>query len=341
MTINLKALSELLGLSQTTVSRALGGYNDVSPATRERVEKMAKELGYQPSRAARQTARGRADAVGMVYPLGADYLGNPSVMETLSGLSNRLEQANIDLLLAAAHPSSEMRTYERIVRGRWVDALIVAQTRVFDARIDYLLKSGMPFLAYGRTGHPEGYPWFDFDNEAGSRLAVEKLVDIGHQRIGYVHQPLHFNFARHRHAGFIASMQRASLPIQSDGVIGGCNGRRDGYAAGQRLLALPQRPTAVIVDGNLNGLGLIRAFYDGDIEIGRDISLIVNEGVPEDLLLRGLQVASIQQPTSYTSGQALGEMVLALVERRPLAEPHVLLQPVFVDGNSIGPPPAE
>lgn len=338
MAVNLKELSARLGLSPTTVSRALSGYDDVSATTRERVLQLARELGYRPNLAARQIALGRSDAVGIVYPLQAEYLGNPSFLDTLAGLSDRLEQSGLDLLLAAAQPSGEMRTYDRIVRGRRVDALIVAQTLVADERIEYLLESGMPFVAYGRSAAPHRYPWFDFDNEAGSRLAVERIVAAGHRRIAYVHLPMRWNFAAGRHAGFVAAMRAAGLAVDPALVIESGFSRRDGYLAAQRLLALPQRPTAVLADGNLNGMGVLRALFDSGIEIGRDLSVVIDEGVPDDALVRGLKVASVVQPTPYGSGQRLAEMVLDLVEGRAIDVPHDLRQPQFVDGSSLGAP---
>ncbi len=338
MSINLKELATRLGLSPTTVSRALSGYSDVSPATRERVRQAARDLGYEPNRAARQIALGRADAVGIVYPVGTDYLGNPAFLEMLAGLEQRFEGANIDLLLVAARQRDELRTYDRTVRGRRVDALIVAHTEVEDARIDYLLKSGMPFLAYGRTARPEGYPWFDFDNRAGGRLTVQRLAQLGHRRIAYVHSPLRLNFARQRHDGFVDGMREAGLAVARDAVVAGGLERRAGYAAGRQLLSLPQRPTAIVVDSSLGGVGVIRALLDAGVAVGREISVLVYEGIPPDTLLHGLQVAAVMQPTPYGSGQTMGEMVLALANGRTLAQPHVLRQPEFVDGDSMAPP---
>jgi LacI family transcriptional regulator len=338
--VNLKELSARLGLSPTTVSRALSGYSDVSPATRERVQAMARELGYQPNRAARQIALGRANAVGIVYPLGEDYLGNPAFLEMLRGLSNRIERSEVDLLLAAAPLRDEMRTYARMVRGRHVDALVVAHTRVVDPRIEYLRQVDMPFVAYGRTSDPDGYAWFDFDNVAGGRLAVQRLAALGHRRYAYVHSPLGLNFAQQRHAGFLAGLHEAGLPVERQALIPGGLGRRAGYAAGQAVLTLTPRSTAVIVDSSLGGVGVIRALLDAGVAVGREISVLVYEGVPDDTLLHGLDVAAIMQPTPYAAGQTMGEMVLELAQGRRLAESHVLRQPEFVDGNSVAPPAA-
>ena len=339
MSINLKELSERLGLSPTTVSRALSGYSDVSEATRARVRLAADAYGYQPNRAARQVALGRADAVGIVYSPATEHLGNPSFLNMLEGLATVLDEFQCDLLLACAPGQVELPIYDRMVRGRRVDALVVAHTKREDERIRYLMASKFPFVAYGRTGQSNDFPWLDFDNEACSRLAVEKLVSLGHRRIAYVHAPLDYNFAHERHAGFRAAMRAARLAVRAGYVVGGSLDRRSGYAAGQRLLALDPRPTAVVVDNNIGGIGLIRALLDAKVRIGDEVSLIVNEGVPADTLFGGLEVAAVLQPTPFETGRSIGRMVRSLVERKPLAERHVLRQPTFADGNSIGPAP--
>ena len=338
MSINLKELSTRLGLSPTTVSRALAGYRDVSPATRERVRAAAREFGYQPNRAARQVAMGRADAIGIIYSPASEFLGNPSFRETLEGLSHYLEQTETDLLLAAAPRQNELRVYERMVSGRRVDALVVAHTLRLDPRIDYLMSARFPFVAYGRTTLPDDYPWLDFDNQSGSRLAVEHLLALGHRRIAYVHAPLELNFAWERHEGYLQTMREAGIEPRPEWIAGGSVSRRTGHAAAKALLALRPRPTAVIVDNNAGGIGLIRALLDAGIKIGREMSVVVNEGIQEDSLFAPLTVASVLQPTPYRSGQSLGEMVLGLLGRQPLPERQVLRQPVFADGSSVGPP---
>lgn len=338
MSINLKEFSARLGLSPTTVSRALSGYSDVSPVTRERVQQAAKELGYQPNRAARQVALGRADAVGIVYSPSTEFLGNPSFLQMLEGLALTLAETGCDLLLAPAARDDEMPIYDRMVSGRRVDAIVVAHTRRKDARIDYLRGAGFPFVAYGRTAGPNDFPWFDFDNEAGSRLAVERLVALGHRRIGYLHAPLDYNFAHQRRAGYVAAMKRAKLPVRPEWVVAGSLDRRAGYAASQQLLrCVAERPTAVIVDNNIGGIGFIRGLLDAGLRLGTDMSLVVNEGVPEDTLFGGLKVAAVLQPTALESGRAIGRMVRAVIERRDDAPAHELRQPVYVDGNSVAP----
>ncbi len=339
MSIDLKQLSAHLQLSPTTVSRALNGYPDVSERTRERVMEAARLLDYQPNMGARRLATGRAEAIGIVYPLEAGDLGDPRFLEVVEGISDRLDDANIELLLVSAREKSELQSYQRLVKSRRVDGLIVSRTRVIDPRIEYLLSSGMPFVAHGRSESLTDFPWFDFDNQAGIELAVQALLKLGHRKIAYVHAPMSLNFALQRYLGFEKTMQAAGINDYSKYVyLAGMN-RRSGYEVVQRILNANPRPTAIVVDNNLCGVGIARGLIDSQITIGKDISVVIYDGVPVDTLLPGHLIASVEQPTAYDAGQKMADMLLTLIKGEPLEERHVLWQPEFVAANSIGAAP--
>ena len=336
MGVDIKQLAAGLGVSASTVSRALNGYTDIKAETRERIVKRANELNYRPNLGAQRLAKGRADAVGLVYPLDNDYVGNPKFLEMISAFSSRLESQGIDVLLAASHAVNEMATYDRLVRGGRVDAILLANTMVHDPRIDFMLQTGIPFLGYGRSGNRMDFPWFDFDNEAGSRMAVEHLAALGHKHIAYVHTSLEFNFALQRHTGFVSSMKRLGLYVGSDTVIQGQD-RRAGYAAVEKLMLLPQRPSAILVDNNIGGVGVLHALINAGMVLGRDVSVVVDGGNPTDTLLHQIDVAAVMQPTPKESGTTMAEMLLKLMDGSMSAEGgHVLMQPKFVDGKSVG-----
>lgn len=337
--MDLKQLSARLGLSPTTVSRALNGYSDVSERTRQRVVEAARELGYQPNLAARRLALGKADAIGIVHPTGSGHLGDPRFLEVVDGLTERFATQQMDLLIASARPEDEIVTYERLLRGHRVDGFIVPHTRRADPRIDYLARSGAPFVAYGRTADASGYAWFDFDNEAGTVLAVQRLQTFGHRRIGYVHAPLDLNFAYQRHQGYLCGMREAGLPLDGALVVAAGFGRRGGYEAMQALLASRSRPTAVIVDNNLSGVGVVRCLLDAGIALGSELSVIVYDGTPADSTVQGLQITAIEQPTPHGAGVALADLMLGVIAGKPVQELQTLWSPRIGPGQSDGPAP--
>ena len=337
--VNLKFLSESLGLSQTTVSRALGGYSDVNERTRQRVIEAANRLGYKPNPQARQLATGRADAVGIIYPFTASHMGDIRFIEVVAGITDRLAEKNLDLLIHSARPGLELETYRRLVDAGRVDALIVARTRIDDPRIRLLQERNFPFVAYGRTNSSIPYAWFDFDNEAGGRLAVERLLGLGHRRIALIHAPLDLTFAMQRQAGYVAALRAAGIEPEPELMIERPVSRVGGYEALGELLAMKEPPTALLVDNNVCGVGAARALGDYGWKPGSGMSLIVYDGVPAEIPLT-YKVTAVMQPTGESTGHTIADLVVDVLAGKPLAELHELGEPRIEVGDSDGPPPA-
>ncbi|WP_342618860.1 substrate-binding domain-containing protein [Rhodoferax sp. GW822-FHT02A01] len=335
--MNIKSLAKELGLSTSTVSRALNGYQDVNAQTRQRVEEAAKAMGYRANAGARRLVRGSTEAVGIVYSAGVEYLGNPQFLDMAGGLAERLHTDHYDLMLAVAGDEQDLDIYDRLFRGGRVDAVVLPNTRVQDPRVTYLRKQGYPFLAYGRTGDCGDFSWFDFDNEEGSRQAVQHLNGLGHTDIAYVHSPLELNFAMQRHTGFMRGMAQAGLSFDPAWLSGPAVDRRGGRAAVQALMGLAHPPTAIVVDNNLGGIGVMRGLMDMGVTLGKEVSVVVHGVIPADSLLAGLDATMVTQPTAHNTGTTMAEMVLQVL-RDPLAGPYqVLRQPELVAGQTTGP----
>lgn len=332
--MNLKSLADKLGMSKTTVSRALNGYPEVSEVTRERVLLAAREAGYEANPMARSLAVGRSNVLGTIYPLLPADLGDAMFLEVVGGMSEALEQKRMNFIIAPVSPANEMPSYEQMVRGRRVDGLVVSRTLVHDERIAYLARVGFPFIAHGRTQADTPYAWFDYDNEAGIRMAAERLLSLGHQRIAMVSAPLAMNFAAQRRASFLASLAAAGLSADPRYLASDCIDRRAGYSAVQALLSVSPRPSAIIVDNHLAGVGAVRALLDAGIAIGKEISLIVWGSMADTLA--DIDVTTIDQPNARAAGAKMADMLLALINGKPAASLRELWQPGLTAGATVG-----
>ena len=182
--MNLKQLSAMLALSQTTVSRALNGYPEVSEETRRRVADAAKRHGYRPNPSARRLATGKAGMIGYVMPTGAAVDIDPHFVEFLSGLGDYARGHDLDLVLSPTAAEEEETTYRRVVANKQVDAVYVSSPRPADRRIMLLNQLGIPFIVHGRSeGLDFDYAFLDIDNEAAFHDAARLLVQLGHTGI--------------------------------------------------------------------------------------------------------------------------------------------------------------
>lgn len=132
-------------------------------------------------------------------------------------------------------------------------------------------------------------------------------------------------------------MHAAGLPVDPGLVVPAGFGRRGGYEAMKTLLDRAEGPTAVIVDNNLCGVGVLRCALDAGLKIGRQLSLIVYDGVPVDSVVTSVQVTSIEQPTSYAVGVQLAELMIGVLAGQPVQELQTLWSPRIAAGSSDGP----
>jgi LacI family transcriptional regulator len=190
---------------------------------------------------------------------------------------------------------------------------------------------------FGRfNGHFAFYlTWCRSDNAAGIRMAMERLLGLGHQRVALISAPLELNFARQRKDSFVAAMSAAGLSADPSYLIAETLDRRSGYQAMQQLLACSPRPTAVIVDNHLSGVGAVRALLDAGIDIGKEISLIVWGNMADTLA--GADVTTIDQPEPRKAGARMVAMLQALVDGTPASDLQELWQPVLLAGATVGP----
>ena len=192
--MSIQTLAQDLGLSISTVSRALNGYTDVAAATRERVMQRAAELGYRPHPGARSMKSGKAHAIGIILPMderGGQFI-NALYSSLLGGIASVLDARGYTLL-ATTHFShsvhDEVSRYEQLIRSRSVDGFVVVRTLLHDPRVRLLHAQQIPFVTYGRCQLDIDHPWVDTDNEGAFELATQRLLDHGHRRIALLNGP--------------------------------------------------------------------------------------------------------------------------------------------------------
>lgn len=323
--MSLKEIAKSLGLSITTVSRALNGYDDVAEETRQRVQAEVERSGYRPNAMARRLKMGKIDAIGLVCPVSSLQHDNGMLLEMVTEISHELARKEIDLLLIADESATGSGNLKRLLQGRRVDAFIVAHTLGDDPRLQLLQQHHFPFIALGRSELARPYAWFDFDNYQGIQMATRHLISLGHTRIALLKEDSPQAYVSQRHQGYLDAMSAAGLEVLAGDVITTQNSRLFGYRAIQALCTGPSRPTALVTTTNMLGDGAAQALEELGY-LGGDISLIVYDGLPADSLITA-DVTAIIQATRHQVGQQIATMALELLNGRPVSELQVLWQP--------------
>lgn len=336
MAVTLKDLAAKLGLSITTVSRALAGYDDVAEATRQRVLQAAKEMGYIPDATARRLQKGRTDTIGFVIPTQGPRFSDPFFSELLAGIGNEAARHDFDLLVSTRPPDSpqEQEAYRRLAEGRLVDGLLVVRTRVKDNRIIYLSELGFPFVAFGRSDLDLDFCYVDENGFRGMELVAQHLIDLGHRHLAYISAPSSLMFCSDRRAGLEAGLERNGLSMPSEYVMVSDLTQRGGFQAMAALLEMSPRPTAVIVCNDLMALGAISAAQGRGLKVGHDVAITGFDDIP---LAEHSHppLTTVRQPI-YDIGRRICDMLIRVIRGERLVERHVLLHPELIIRESCG-----
>jgi LacI family transcriptional regulator len=337
MPVTLKDIAEAVGVSVTTVSRALAGYPDVAPATRQRIQDVAAALGYVPNTAARNLQRQRTDTIAIVVPTAGDLrFSDPFFSEFLSGLVTTSSDAGFSLVITADRQYDERETYLQLIGSRRVDGFVLVRMRREDPRITLLKEAGVPFVTFGRVPGTNGILAVDEDDMRGIQLIVDHLVSLGHRRIAFIGEPLHFTKSLHRFEGYQQGLEAHRLPFEPELVATANYRQQSGREAARQLLELPEPPTAIIACNDLLALGTASAVQARGLEVGHDISVTGYDNIP---LAEYTQppLTTVDQP-AHQLGSLVAEMLIAAIRGEPVSPKQVILQPKVVVRQSTGPP---
>lgn len=326
---NIKQLAKALGLSITTVSRALDGYPDVSAATRERVRLAAEKAGYHPNAWARRLRKQRAELVAVPLPSDPGHIGPPHFLDMLTGCAEHLANAGLNLVIAPVpRGESELELCQRFVDGRRVDAMLLVRTRRQDERVEFLQSRGIPFVTNGRTESPVPHPFIDGDGFAGFHRATMRFHAAGHRRIGHIAGPQEYYFAHVRRRGWQAAMEE--LGLDADLCAEGVPIEQGGYRAALELLGRPDRPTALVCATDEMAIGALRALRE--VGGGAAVDVVAHDDLPMGAF------TSPPLSTMRMTGENLGANFASLLLRAIAGEPAETLQELhgieFVDRES-------
>ncbi|HVL59265.1 MAG TPA: LacI family DNA-binding transcriptional regulator, partial [Burkholderiaceae bacterium] len=252
-----KDVARLAGVSTATVSRALNTPEQVDPATRERVLRAAQQLRYVPHGAARSLRRQRSRMIGAIVPSFEYAL----YARTTGELQRRFDERGYALVLAAHHYDleTELRVAEQMLE-HGVDAFVFVGVD-HDPRLFSLLQDhGRPYVLTWGIDPLRRHPSIGFDNRAATHALTRHLIALGHRRFGLISAPVEGNDrARERGAGVRAALAEAGLTLADHRVRYGPISLIAAAQCMRELLALPDRPTAVVGTNDVFAVGAMIA----------------------------------------------------------------------------------
>lgn len=327
-------VAEACGVTVSIVSRVLNGDPTVSARveTRERIFEAARQLAYVPNGFARGLRRSRTMTIGAVLPNLA-YAVNA---EIIRGAERRAAAEGYVLLVADAMefgPTSA--AYQRLLMEGRVDGLLIASGTTADGATAALSTLPLPVVHANRRGEKYGVS-VSVDDEFGIGLAVDRLVALGHTRIGYVAGPRDADTARRRRAGFCARIRQRGLEVRRSMIVETMFTEAGGFEAMQRLLAMRRRPTAVVAASFASAVGVMSAVATAGLRVPDDVSVVGFHDAPIAAYLNP-PLSTVRMPLAAMAEAAVATLVRLIdgqeVEDIVISSP----MPVLIERGSISP----
>jgi len=342
--MNLKQLSQKLGLSPTTVSRALNGYPEVSEETRARVRAAAQEFRYRPNSRAKGLATGRAMVIGHVLTSSTRHeMVNPIFGDFIAGAAKSYAEHGYDALFTYVEEGDERAAYRSLRDRHAVDGIILQGPKVDEPRIEILQDLGIPFVVHGRSSGCEvPYSWVDVNNMRAFHRACNFLLDLGHRRIGLINGAEDLDFAHRRRDGYVQALSEAGV-IDDPALMHNAEMTEVyGYGAMLDFMARPDPPTAVLVSSVISAMGVRRAIEGAGLKLGRDISVITYDD-ELSYLKNGtdLPIFTATRSSVRQAGEVAAEMLMQHIAQPDAVPTYRLLEADLVVGSSTGPAPKD
>jgi len=273
--LTIEHIATLAEVSRSTVSRVLNNHPSVRPTVRERVLQVIREQNYAPQAAARSLASSRTDTIGLLIPRSAAFsLADPFIASMIQALFEASAQQGYFVMLAMLTADMEPGFYDRILRGRHFDGVIMFSSDIDDPILPLLIKDGGPMVLIGRHPYFLNVISVDVENREGAREAVAHLIAHGHRRIGLINGQLEMEAAQARRDGYKQALLESGIAIHADLMVDGLFSEAAAYQAMLKLLDLPQPPTAVFAVSDGMAIGALHAVRQRGLRVPHDIALV-------------------------------------------------------------------
>ena len=324
MPISIKDIAKRAGVSHSTVSRALADSPLVNAATKARIQRLAREMGYTPSAIARAMSTHRTRTIGLVVTTIAD----PFVAEVVRGIEETALDRGYSVFLnnSTGDPDREIAAV-RALREKWVDAVIVTASRVGSFYAE-LSEIQVPVVLINNQQAGEYSFAVRNDDLRGGQLAGQYLAGLGHRRIAYVAGPEHATSSELRLEGCRGVLEKRGATVPPEWVVPG-NGQPE--MAERAVLPLVRaagsHPTAIFCYNDMTAMGVLRAVKSEGLHVPEDMSILGYDDIAATPYLDP-PLTTIAQ-AKYTLGQMATMMAIDLIEGKEGVQ-DVLIEPQLV-----------
>jgi DNA-binding LacI/PurR family transcriptional regulator len=306
----IKDIGKILGISTSTVSRALRGKPDVNPQTKKAVKDLAEKLNYQPNQVALSLVQKKTKTIGVIIP----SFTTAFYSKAISGIQEVAHNRGYHIMICQTNENyeSEKRNIEIMLSSR-VDGFIASITRETENLDHYqnLIDKGIPLVMFNRTGNLD-VPMVMVDDYEGAYKATKHLIETGCERIAHISGPSSLQICKNRLRGFLAAMKEGRKKVHENLVVYSDFSLQSGMECGKELLQKSNRPDGIFAVCDTAAFGAMHIIKKSGLRIPDDISVVgfTNEPMAE---IVEPSLTTVSQPI-YRIGQTAAKMFIDMVE---------------------------
>ncbi|QOF73804.1 substrate-binding domain-containing protein [Aminobacter sp. SR38] len=324
----LKTIAFMTGLGVTTVSRALKDAPEIGAATRQRVQLVARQIGYRPNRAGVRLRTGKTNVISLVLDTEEQVGG--FVSDLIYGISEALAQTPYHLVVTPYSRNNDpLEPVRYVVETASADGVIISRTEPDDKRVRYMTERGMPFATHGRTHMGIDHAFHDFDNHAYSVEAVKKLAALGRKRLALLAPPSNLSYYHHMRDGFADALMEHGLSEVPFPMATVDHSIEDIRKQTVELMRRPNRPDAFVSGAGAGTFALVAGIEEAGFRIGQDVDIVSKQSSKLLHLLRP-QLYVVNEDVRL-AGAELARAVLGRIAGRDIGALQSLSKPKAVE----------
>ncbi|MDV3308806.1 MAG: LacI family transcriptional regulator [Cyclobacteriaceae bacterium] len=312
--VTIKDIARELGISPSTVSRALKDHPDISPETKRAVNELAEKLNYQPNIVALSLRQSKTNTLGVIIPEIVHFFFST----VISGIEDVAYSAGYNVILTQSNESSqrEITDMKALFNSR-VDGMLLSlsrETTNFD-HIDAMLAKGVPMVFFDRVYDHPGTSKVIVDDRGGAREATLHLIDQGCKRIAHIEGSPNLDITRQRLEGYLDALKERNMPIDESLIIPCPEATIEaGKRSTERLLNLSPLPDGIFATNDPVAMGAMQVIRGKGLSIPGDIAVV---GFSNWLFSSMMDppLSSVDQP-GFEMGQEATKLLISQIETR-------------------------
>lgn len=327
-------IAKQLGISASTVSRALSGKGYCKESVRRQVIETAKELNYAPVHAAKMLKTKKTEKIMFAVP----DICNPFYFDMINGINSVLElHGYLLILFYTKHSLKEELRAIQTMKEQYADGMIMVSFHFCEENIAAINQLEAPVVLTNKYASLEGGDRFDYvyvDTYVAVKEATEHVIDQGHERIAYLGGDMKEQTGYERFCGYRDALSEAGLPLNRDYVYESDYTELGGYYGGRQLISQPVRPQAIIAANDLMAIGAMNACEEAGIRIPDELSITGIDNLDISSRVKpGLTSVSMMQEDI---GRHAASILIRRLQGKPVEDRSVRLLPRLMVRESTG-----